>query len=94
MKKKIFAALIAAMTVFAPLTLSSSIPATDTVFAGETNVIDELPDWVPTDFETAVDFCNKYGATHIESGKGTTTVLLTGYTSVRLWKTDMKSFRG
>ena len=66
MKKRILAALIAATTVIAPLTLSSSIPAA--VFAEEASSAEELPDWVPTDFETAVDFCNTYGATHIENG--------------------------
>ena len=66
MKKKILATLIAAMTVGTPLTFSPSIPAP--AFAEETGLTDELPDWVPTDFETAVDFCNTYGATHIENG--------------------------
>jgi hypothetical protein len=68
MKKKILATLIAAMAVISPLTLSSYITAPATAFAEDTGAVDELPDWVPTDFETAVDFCNTYGATHIENG--------------------------
>ena len=68
MKKKILATLIAAMTVFVPLTLGSPILAPDTSFAENRSAVEELPDWVPTDFETAVDFCNTYGATHIENG--------------------------
>ena len=68
MKKKILATLIAAMTVISPLTLSSYITTPETAFAEDTGAVDELPEWVPTNFETAVDFCNTYGATHIENG--------------------------
>ena len=68
MKKKVLVALIAAMTLFAPLYLSSQVLAPATVFAEETEDAAKYPDWVPTDFESAVEFRNTYGATHIEDG--------------------------
>lgn len=66
--KKLTAVITAAMTMIAPL--SSSIPALTpvTVFAEDTAAAAEFPDWVPTDFDSAVNFRNNYGATHIEDG--------------------------
>ena len=42
------------------------------VYAAEKPVsaksMEELPEWVPTDFESALEFRNTYGATHVEDG--------------------------
>ena len=68
MKKKVLVAFIAAMTLFAPLYLSSQVLAPATVFAVETEDAAKYPDWVPTDYDSAAYFRNIYGATHIEDG--------------------------
>lgn len=66
--KRFVAAIIAAFTAITPLSLNTPefMPATS--FAEETGDAAKYPDWVPTDFESAVEFCNTYGATHIEDG--------------------------
>ena len=63
--KRLTAALIAAMTAVTPLSFHS--PAA-TVFAEGTGAVSALPDWIPSDFESAVEFRNTYGATHIDNG--------------------------
>ena len=66
---KITAAIIAAATMITPITLNSSVWLnTSNVFAEETGAVAKLPDWIPSDFESAVEFCNTYGATHIDNG--------------------------
>ena len=35
---------------------------------GECSFENELPEWIPTDFESSMEFERKYGATHIEDG--------------------------
>ena len=47
-----------------PLTNSATI-APYAVFAEDSTA---LPDWVPTDLSTVIDFRNKYGSTHTEGG--------------------------
>ena len=63
--KRLTAALIAAMTAVTPLSFHS--PAA-TVFAESTGAVSALPDWIPSDFESAVVFRNTYGATHVDNG--------------------------
>ncbi|HQM02598.1 MAG TPA: dockerin type I domain-containing protein [Ruminococcus flavefaciens] len=63
--KRLTAALIAALTAITPFSFNS--PAA-TVFAEGTGVVAALPDWIPSDFESAVEFRNTYGATHIDNG--------------------------
>ena len=65
---RISAALIAAATAFTPL--SSNAPAfTPAIVNAETSSAGaELPDWVPTDFRSALGFRNTYGTTHIGDG--------------------------
>lgn len=62
---RLTAAIIAAMTAITPLSVSST---PSTVFAEDTGAVAALPDWIPSDFESAVEFRNTYGATHIDNG--------------------------
>ena len=65
--KKLTAAVIAAMTAITPF--SSNLPVfTPVTASAEDTAAAELPDWVPTDFDSAVNFRNSYGATHIDNG--------------------------
>ena len=65
----IVAAIIAAATAIIPITFNSpSLCAPYTAFAEDTGAVAVLPDWIPTDFDSAVNFRNTYGATHIENG--------------------------
>ena len=59
----------AVLTAFIPLS-SAGITAYDVpaVFAEEKADAVKLPKWVPTDFKSALEFRNRYGATHIEDG--------------------------
>ncbi|WP_044975817.1 dockerin type I repeat-containing protein [Ruminococcus sp. HUN007] len=59
----------AVLTAFTPLS-SAGITAYDVpaVFAEENGAAVKLPKWVPTDFKSALEFRNRYGATHIEDG--------------------------
>lgn len=57
--RKLTAAVIALPLAFA------AIPAVTPVSAV---VPTDMPEWIPTDFETAMKFANTYGATHIEDG--------------------------
>jgi len=63
--KRLTAALIAVLTAITPFSFHS--PAA-TVFAKGTGAVAALPDWIPSDFESAVEFRNTYGATHIDNG--------------------------
>ena len=62
---RLTAAIIAAMTAITPLSVNST---PSTVFAEDTGAVAALPDWIPSDFESAVEFRNTYGATHIDYG--------------------------
>ena len=67
--KKITAAAIAVTAAFAPLSSGSiSALAPQTVFAETHGMGAALPDWIPSDFESALKFRNTYGATHIRDG--------------------------
>ena len=67
--KRLTAALIAAMTAITPLSLNSTGFLTPSaVFAEQTGAAAALPDWIPDSFDSAVDFRNTYGATHIDDG--------------------------
>lgn len=57
--RKILAAAIALPLAFATML---TVPPVSAV------VPTDIPEWIPTDFETAMDFANTYGATHIEDG--------------------------
>ena len=62
---KLTAALIAAATAITPLSFNASAPIS---YAEETNGIAPPPDWLPSDFDSALEFRNTYGAIHIEDG--------------------------
>ena len=67
--KKIAAAIAAATTAIAPLSadrLSVFVPSA--VYAAEHAMGAALPEWIPQSFESALDFRNTYGATHIQDG--------------------------
>ena len=63
MKKKMLTWSIAAMMLAG--TVLSGLPAGAEAIPPDAPV----PDWVPTDFYSALEFCNKYGATHIEDDR-------------------------
>ncbi|MBO4878055.1 MAG: dockerin type I repeat-containing protein [Ruminococcus sp.] len=67
--KKITAALVAAATINSPV-FSSGLILTDVLASDEqgSRVVATLPDWVPTDYESAIDFANTYGVSHVENG--------------------------
>ena len=64
--RKLTAAIMAAATTIMPLSLNSSV----FLSPASVSAVDQpsLQDWVPSDFESALEFRNTYGATHIESG--------------------------
>ena len=67
--KKLIAAFIAASTAIIPFsTDNANVSNTSKVFAEEALTESSVPDWIPTSFEEALDFRNKYGTTHIGSG--------------------------
>ena len=67
--KRLTAALIAATTAMAPYLMNStSLLTPSAVFAEDTGVTAALPDWIPSDYASALDFRNTYGATHIDNG--------------------------
>ena len=63
--KKLTAVLVAAATALTPLAFNASVPVS---YAEDTGAIANLPDWIPSDFDSAVEFRNNYGATHIDNG--------------------------
>ena len=62
---RLTAALIAAVTAITPLSFNASVPIS---YAEDTGAVAKLPDWIPSDFDSAVEFRNSYGATHIDNG--------------------------
>ncbi|MBP1592320.1 MAG: hypothetical protein ILP22_09800 [Oscillospiraceae bacterium] len=66
-KGKTLAFAAAVLTAFMPLSYSG-ITLTDipSVCAEGSSAAVKLPEWVPTDFKSALEFRNRYGATHIE----------------------------
>jgi len=67
--KRTAAAVVAAVTAIVPLSSESfSLLAPSAVYAEETTAEAAIPDWVPNDFGSALDFRNTYGATHAEGG--------------------------
>ena len=68
-RTKLSAALIAAITAVTPLSFSDPIVcAPSAVSAEDAGTVTASPDWIPTDFDSAVSFRNTYGATHIDNG--------------------------
>ena len=67
--KKLSAAVIAAAMAFIPLSsdISAALPSS-TVYAAEHAMGAALPEWIPQSYESAQNFRNTYGATHIEGG--------------------------
>ena len=63
--KKIAAAIAAAATAITPLSFNASASIS---YAEDTGAIAKLPDWIPSDFDSAVEFRNSYGATRIDNG--------------------------
>lgn len=60
---------IALLTASVMLTASATLPPVNAAGpTANTRSTDKLPEWVPTDFESALEFRNTYGATHIEDG--------------------------
>jgi hypothetical protein len=62
---RLTAAVIAAATAITPLSFNASAPIS---YAEDTGAVAKLPDWIPSDFDSAVEFRNSYGATHIDNG--------------------------
>ena len=66
---RLAAGIIAAITAMTTLSSNSTVlSTTSNVFAEEDTILPELPDWIPTDLDSAIDFQNTYGATHADSG--------------------------
>jgi len=63
--KKITAAFTAATLL--PFS-SSIIPMSANAFSSDYDSDEYVPEWVPDDLESAIGFCNTYGATHYENG--------------------------
>ena len=66
---KLIAALTATVAAMVPFS-AYGVNAADTpaVSAEMGGVELDIPEWVPTDYHSVLDFRNKYGATHVESG--------------------------
>ena len=69
MKKKNKAAvLFAALSILLPTAVGmGAVPAVSAA-AAEEAVLNDLPDWVPTDLEQAVSFYNDHGGTYVSDG--------------------------
>ncbi len=53
------AAIVAAMTMIAPFSLSKPVLAVpEIVFAEGKGAVSKLPDWIPSDFDSALEFHN------------------------------------
>ena len=63
--KKLTAAFIAVATAITPLSFNAP---SSTAFADNSSTIAALPEWIPSDFDSASEFRNTYGATHIDNG--------------------------
>ena len=75
--KKIAAAIAAAATAIIPFSADNAdVSNTSKVYAEEFITESSIPDWIPTTFEEAVSFRNKYGATHIGSGNESNLICL------------------
>lgn len=66
-KKLTAAALTAALTIISVPAGAFSAYDHSAVYADEVSYETELPDWVPTDFESALKFRNQHGATYVGS---------------------------
>ena len=67
--KKIAAAVAAAVTAAAPLSVNgSSLLAPSAVYAADHAMGAALPEWIPSDFDSALEFRNTYGATLVKDG--------------------------
>ncbi len=67
--KRTAAALTAAIITLIPLSGAVS-PAAEpaAVYAAEGEGLQKMPGWIPADFDSALEFRNTYGGTHIEDG--------------------------
>ena len=65
--KKLLAFLTATAAVIPFSAYSMNMTAPPAVYA-EDSTESTLPDWIPTDFDSAVEFYNTYGETHIADG--------------------------
>ena len=75
--KKLTAAVIAAATAIIPFSAdNANVSNTSKAYAEESLTESSIPDWIPTTFEEAVSFRNKYGATHIGSGNESNLICL------------------
>ena len=67
--KRMAAAVIASAATIIPFSSESiSVVVPSAVFAAEHGMGAALPDWIPSDYESALEFRNTYGATHIQDG--------------------------
>ncbi|WP_028516949.1 hypothetical protein [Ruminococcus flavefaciens] len=81
---KLTAAILAAAIVVTPLSVKSPDFLTpSTAFAEGTGASAALPDWIPTDFDSAIYFRNTYGATHIDNGLSSDIRMETIHVSLR-----------
>ncbi|WP_296691122.1 dockerin type I repeat-containing protein [Ruminococcus sp.] len=66
---KLTAAIIAAATATTQFSINDfNISTPSTAFAEGAGVVAKLPDWIPNNLESAIEFRNTYGATHIDNG--------------------------
>ena len=66
---RLTAAFMAAAALFAPLSpLAPAVQNAPAVYAETIRSVNELPDWIPNDYESALEFRNTFGATHIDDG--------------------------
>lgn len=66
--KKLLSIISSAALLLSANMVSMTSYATVVVANGHCSFEKELPEWIPTDFESAVEFNRAYGATHIEDG--------------------------
>lgn len=67
--KKLAAAVLAAATAIIPLSSNGiAILPSSTSYAAQHATGAALPEWIPQNFESALDFRNTYGATHVQDG--------------------------
>lgn len=67
MKFKKTAAFLASAVILFSSGITAAVPI-PSVYAAETVTEEKLPDWIPCDYESALNFRNTYGTTHIENG--------------------------
>ena len=66
--KKLLSIITSAALAFSP-SIAGMTASAEGTFASECKIYEgELPEWIPTDFESAMEFDRTYGTTHIDDG--------------------------